>query len=167
MATSLVLLVLLGFVAPSPPPAGSPPQSPAQAGQSEHVRNGVQHFERAFYELTPTKRDAEASREFDLAVAEFEAEAAARPSSAVAQAYLGRIYGIRKEFKKSAVHYDQLSVLQPQNLDALVFAALAYAEDGQFSEARARLETARSRTADPEALARLAGYLSKLDAVKR
>ncbi len=161
------LVLLLGLIAPSPPPAQPDSQAQDQANQSEHVRNGVQHFERAFYDLTPKKRDAEAAQEFDRAIDEFEAEAAARPSSTAAQAYLGRIYSIRKDYKKAAAHYDRLSDLDPLNLDALVLAALAYAEDGQLAEARARLETAKSRTTAPDALARLAGYLSKLDAAKR
>ncbi len=160
---SLVLLIALG-----PSPAVTPPQqSPGRAEPSEHMRSGVQHFERAFYDLAPKKQDAAAAREFDLAIVEFEAEAAARPSSATAHSYLGRIYSIRKEYKKAAAHYDRLSDIEPQNVDACVLAALAHAEDGQIAEARGRLEAAKLRTSDPDVLARLAGYLSKLDAVKR
>jgi tetratricopeptide (TPR) repeat protein len=168
MATVLASLVLLlALAAPPPSQTGPPPQSQGQAPQSEHVRNGVQHFDRAFYDLTPKKHDAEASREFDLAIAEFEAEVVAHPSSATAHSYLGRIYSLRKDYKKSAAHYDRLSEIQPQNVDACVLAALAYAEDGQIAESRARLEAAKLRTSDPYALGKIAEYMSKLDNVKR
>ncbi len=166
MATTLVSLVLLlALAAPVPPP--TPPQGPAQSQQSERMRSGVQHFERAFYELTPKKLDAEAAREFDQAIAEFEAEAVDRPSSAAAHSYLGRIYSLRKDYKKAAAHYDRLTVIEPSNVDAYVLAALAFVEDGQVSEARARLEAAKRVTSDPDVLGRLAGYISKLDTVKR
>lgn len=174
MASILGSLVLLAALVA--PPALLPAaalqavpsqQTPGQAGQSERVRSGVQHFERAFYELTPRKQDADAAREFDMAIADFEAEAAARPSSAIAHSYLGRIYNIRKDYKKAAAHYDRLSDIEPLNADACVLAALAFAEDGQIAEARARLEAAKLRTSDPSALARLAEYISKLNGVKR
>ncbi|MGE5358639.1 MAG: tetratricopeptide repeat protein, partial [Bacteroidales bacterium] len=114
-------------------------------------------------EFTPKKQDADAMREFELAIAEFEAEATARPSSATAHSYLGRIYSLKRDFKKSAAHYDRLSDIEPQNVDACVLAALAYAEDGQFAESRERLETAKLRTSDPKALELIAQYMSKLD----
>ena len=166
MATILSLVLLLTIASPAPPSI-PPPQSTGQPQQSERVRNGVQHFERAFYELMPKKHDVEASREFDLAIADFEAEAAARPSSGIAHSYLGRIYSIRKDYKRAAAHYDRLSNIEPANVDAYVLAALAYAEDGQVVEARGRLEAAKRSTSDPDVLARLTGYLSKLANVKR
>ncbi len=168
MVTTLASLVLLIPLVVAPAQQQGPPgQSRGQTQQSEHVRNGVQHFDRAFYELTPKKQDADASREFDLATAEFEAETRANPSSATAHSYLGRIYSIRKDYKKSAAHYDRLSDIEPMNVDACVLAALAYAEDGQIAESRARLEAAKLRTSDPYALAKIAEYTSKLDNLKR
>ncbi len=165
MFASLVLL--LGLVAPAPTQATPKQQSSNPPPQSQHVRNGIEHFERAFYELTPKKKDAEAAREFDAAIAEFEAEAAARPSSADAHSFLGRIYSFRKEYAKAAAHFDRLSEIEPLNVDACVLAALAYAEDGRIAESRARLYAAKLRTSDPVVLGRLAEYSSKLDAIKR
>lgn len=164
IAASLVLLAAL--LAP-PGSQSTPPQSPGRPEQSEHIRNGVQHFERAFYDLTPKKQDADAAREYGLAIAEFEAEAAANPASATAHSYLGRIYSLRKDYRKAAAHYDRLSEIEPLNVDACVLAALAYAEDGQTAASRARLEAAKLRTSDPHALARIDEYISKLNAAKR
>ena len=162
----LVLLVVLSV--PAAARSGEPPAvQQAPTGQSEHVRKGVGHFERAFYELTPQKRDHEASAELDQAIAEFEREVSRQPSSAVAHAYLGRIYSLRKDFRRSAAHYDRLSEIEPLNVDACVLAALAYGELGDVAQASARLEAARLRTSDPDVLARLAEYRKRLATLKR
>jgi tetratricopeptide (TPR) repeat protein len=162
----VILLVLLA--APAWSLSGqAPPAQNAAAAQSEHVRQGVGHFERAFYDLTPHKRDLEAAQEFDQAIAQFELELKQQPSSAVAHQYLGRIYSLRKDYKRSAQHYDRLSEIEPLNVDACVLAALAYGESGDYAQARARLLDARRRTSDPAALETIAGYLVKVDKLIR
>jgi tetratricopeptide (TPR) repeat protein len=163
---AFVLLALLLSPATAEPGQGPPAQQNPTV-QSERVRQGVSHFERAFYDLTPHKRDREAAQEFDQAIAEFELELKQRPSSAVAHQYLGRIYSLRKEHKKSAGHYDRLSEIEPLNVDACVLAALAYGESGDYAQARARLLDARRRTSDPVALETIAGYLVKVDRLIR
>jgi len=144
-----------------------PLQSRNRGPQSERVRLGVGHFERAFYQLVPQKRDAEATREFDLAVEQFEGELAAHPASIDAHAYLAKIFAVRKEFGKAAAHYDRLIELEPLNVDLYVLAALAYIDNMQVTEARARLVAAKDRTSDPAVVAKLTEYLSKLDQRKR
>ena len=163
---AFVLLALLLSPATAEPGQGPPAQQNPTV-QSERVRQGVSHFERAFYDLTPHKRDREAAQEFDQAIAEFELELKQKPSSAVAHQYLGRIYSLRKEYRKSAEHYDRLSEIEPLNVDACVLAALGYAESGDVPAARERLAEARQRTSDPAALARIAEYLAKLDKLDR
>jgi tetratricopeptide (TPR) repeat protein len=158
----LVLLTVL-LVPASAEPGQGPPAQQNPTVQSERVRQGVSHFERAFYDLTPHKRDLEATKEFDQAIAQFELELKQQPSSAVAHQYLGRIYSLRKDYRKSAEHYDRLSEIEPLNVDACVLAALGYAESGDIPAARERLGEARQRTSDPVALAKIAEYLAKLD----
>jgi cytochrome c-type biogenesis protein CcmH/NrfG len=145
----------------------APPQRQSPTAQSERVRQAVSHFERAFYELTPQKRDREAAQEFDRAIAQFELELKSQPSSAVAHGYLGRIYALRGDHRKSALHYDRVSEIEPLNVDACVLAALGYAEAGDVAEARLRLAEARLRTSDPVALAKIAEYTAKLDKLDR
>jgi tetratricopeptide (TPR) repeat protein len=163
---AFVLLALLLSPATAEPGQGPPAQQNPTV-QSERVRQGVSHFDRAFYDLTPHKRDLEAAKEFDQAIAQFELELKQRPSSAVAHQYLGRIYSLRKEYKKSAGHYDRLSEIEPLNVDACVLAALAHGESGDYAQARARLLDARRRTSDPAALETIAGYLVKVDRLIR
>jgi len=160
----LPLVLLIVLLSPAWAESGqAPPAQKSPTIQSERVRQGVSHFERAFYELTPQKRDREAAQEFDQAIAQFEVELTRQPSSAVAHQYLGRIYSLRKDYRKSAEHYDRLSEIEPLNVDACVLAALGYAELGEMAEARVRLTEARQRTSDPVALARIAEYVAKLD----
>ena len=164
----LPLVLLIVLLSPAWAESGqAPPAQKSPTAQSERVRQGVSHFERAFYELTPQKRDREAAQEFDQAIAQFEVELTRQPSSAVAHQYLGRIYSLRKEYRKSAQHYDRLSEIEAQNVDACVLAALAYGEAGEFAEAKVRLTEAQQRTSDPIALARIAEYMAKLDKLNR
>ena len=169
MARQFLPLVLLTvLLSPAWAESGqAPPARQSPTAQSERVRQGVSHFERAFYELTPQKRDREAAQEFDQAIAQFEVELTRQPSSAVAHQYLGRIYSLRKDYRKSAEHYDRLSEIEPLNVDACVLAALGHAELGEMAEARLRLTEARQRTSDPVALARIAEYMAKLDKLNR
>lgn len=162
MIAPLVLLACLGGPPAAPPGSGNPPQDPAREAQSEHVKRGTAHFNRAFYQLTPRKRDLEASREFDLAVAAFEAGLQAGPS-AEAHRYLGRICALRGQFRDAARHYDTLSGLDPADVDACVLAAVAWADAGEFAAARERLLEAKGRTTERGALSRLDEYLAKLD----
>ena len=164
----LPLVLLTVLLSPAWAESGqAPPAQKSPTIQSERVRQGVSHFERAFYQLTPQKRDREAAQEFDQAIAQFEVELTRQPSSAVAHQYLGRIYSLRKEYRKSAQHYDRLSEIEAQNVDACVLAALGYAELGEVAEARLRLTEAQQRTSDPVALARIAEYMAKLDKLNR
>ncbi len=164
----LPFVLLIALLAAATVGAGqAPPSERGPAAQSAEVRQGVSHFEQAFYKHLPHGRGPEAAREFDLAVAQFELELTRQPSSAAAHSYLGRIHALRKDWRKSGEHYDRLSEIVPENVDALVLAALAYGELGEFAEARARLNSARARTTDPGALATLGGYLAKLDALER
>jgi tetratricopeptide (TPR) repeat protein len=170
MRVTAVSLVLLAFAFATPAgaqPARPPDRLPNLQQESEHVRKGVSHFDRAFYELRPQKREREAAREFDLAIAEFEREITLRPSSVTPHRYLARIHAARNEFLEAAAHYDKVTELDPFDVDAFVLASLAYLEAGEVAEARRRLEAARTASADPDVLARLADYLARLDAMKR
>lgn len=162
-----VVLVLAACATPAVA-QNAPPSSPTPpASQSANMRAGVEHFDKAFFQLTPQKRVEEANAEFAQAIAAFEREVAAVPSSAVAHRYLARIYAARKDFKKAAAHYDKVAAIEPLDVDACVLAALAYIDANQVNEATLRLLDAKTRTADPIALARLDEYLAKVDALKR
>ena len=169
MAHRLMPLVLLAVLLA--PAVALPRQLPSQATTrpeaSDHIRQGVAHFERAFYELIPQRRQHDADIEFDLAVAAFQRELGLRPSSVVAHRHLARVHAVRGRFALAAPGYDEVARLDPLDLDAYVLAALAYIELGQFETARDRLQDARARAVDPLAQATLDDYLSKLAARPR
>jgi tetratricopeptide (TPR) repeat protein len=170
MVTTIAPLVLLACLAGTPAAPPGPVVTRQHVGQearSERVKSGARHFDRAFYELTPHKRDDEASREFDLAIADFEAELRAAPASVEAHTYLGRILSLRQQHRQAAGHYDELRALEPDSPDACVLSALAWTEAGETAIARERLLEAKGRTTDPHALGTLDEYLAKLDAHER
>jgi cytochrome c-type biogenesis protein CcmH/NrfG len=143
--------------------------SPGRSNQPppDKMKVGIAHFDKAFYDLTPHKRDGEAAAEFDQAIAAFEGHLADAPRSVEAHTYLARIYTVKKNFKKAAEHYDHVAAIEPFNVDACVLAALSLVDAGEVPEAALRLAEARARTTDPEVLARLDGYVAKLDGLKR
>ena len=168
-APLMLLAVLLASVSAAFAQNGSPPPRPESqpSPQTERLKNGIAHFERAFYVLTPQKREAEAAAEFATALTEFEGEVAASPASIEAHTYLARIHAFRKDFRKAGAHYDQVASLQPFNVDACVLAALAYIDAKDVAEARLRLVDAKTRTMDPDVLARLDEYIARVDALRR
>lgn len=169
MVLRLLPLVLVFAILLASPAAGQnrPPAQNAGASQSALLKQGISHFEKAFYELTPKNRRAEADAEFDQAVAALEAELGVNPASADAHRYLARIDAVRKDFPKAAAHYDRVSELEPFNVDACVLAALAYLDAKNPTEARLRLVAAKDRSLDAAVLARLDEYIAKVDALKR
>jgi len=158
-----LVLVAASFAAAQSSSPGRPPNQPPP----DKMKAGIAHFEKAFYDLTPHKRDVEAAAEFDQALASFEAALADTPRSVEAHTYLARIYTVKKDFKKAAEHYDQVAAIEPANVDACVLAALSFVDAGNVPEARLRLVEARARTSDPAALEKLDEYVAKLDALKR
>lgn len=164
----LILFAVFIFASAAAAQGGSPPrpESPPSP-QTERLRSGIEHFDKAFYELTPQKRHAEAASEFATSLAALEAEVAASPASVEAHTYLARIHAFRKDFRKAGAHYDSVAALQPLSVDACVLAALAYVDANDAAEARSRLVDAKARTQDPDVLARLDEYIAKVDALRR
>ncbi len=166
MAHRLMPLVILAVLLAPAVALNAQQRSPgtARPEESDHMRQGTAHFERAFYQLIPHKRQHEADAEFDLAAAAFQRELDVRPLSVDAHRRLARLNAVRGRFALAASGYDEVTRLDPPNLDAYVLAALAYIELEQFDTARDRLLDARSRALEPHAQQMLDLYLSRLAA---
>jgi tetratricopeptide (TPR) repeat protein len=162
----LVLVVALAATAAAQPP-GQAGQQGRDTPRSAVLRDGIGHFDKAFYDFTPKGRHNEAAVEFDAAITAFDRELAANPASAEAHRYLARIYAARKQFVKAAGHYDKVAALEPFNVDVCILSALAWVDAKDPAEARLRLIEAKSRTADPRVLEKLDEYIGKVDALKR
>lgn len=128
-----------------------------------HNKQGLVHFEKGFYELTPHHRNEEAEQQYGLAIQEFKKALAIDPDYAQAHRNLGRVYFVQGKFLMAAKHYKKLTDLDPRDIDSYVLTALAYAEAGKYVDARARLETAKRMTTDEKILGKLDDYIKKLD----
>lgn len=137
--------------------------APQAAEEALHNQQGLAHFNKAFYELIPHQKKEEAAKEFGLAVQEFQKALAINPDFPQAHRNLARVYYLQKKYEQAAKHYKKLTELNPSDIDSYVLAASAYAEAGNFAEARTELETAKTMTDDEQILKKLDGYLGKLD----
>jgi tetratricopeptide (TPR) repeat protein len=162
-----LLVLVLTFLLSMPFVAGAayaaeegPPQA---AEEALHNQQGLAHFNKAFYDLLPHQKKEEAAREFGLAVQEFQKALALNPDFPQAHRNLARVYYLQKKYSQAAKHYERLTELNPSDIDSYVQAASAYAEAGNFAEARAQLEAAKTMTEDEHILKKLDGYLEKLD----
>jgi tetratricopeptide (TPR) repeat protein len=157
----LTVLLILPFMAGAVYAAEE--GAPQAAEEAFHNQQGLAHFNRAFYDLIPHQKKEEAAREFGLAVQEFQKALAINPDFPQAHRNLARVYYLQKKYAQAAKHYEKLTELNPSDIDSYVLAASAYAEAGNFAEARAQLETAKTMTDDEHILKKLDGYLEKLD----
>lgn len=149
----------LAASAPQKDPAGS---AKDRAPQATHLQRGLASFDQGFYELLPKSRRAEADAAFAVAVRELGLALEAEPNNREAHRTLGRIYTLKQDHLRAAAHYRRLTEIDPYDIDSYALAALALAEAGRFGESRTELDRAKGRTADPQTLAILDGYLAKL-----
>lgn len=136
---------------------------PLQSGNAaDHNRKGLQYYDEAFYQQLPKGKQQESDEFFNLAIKEFRAAIAANPKSAAAHRNLARVYLIREDFLQAADAYRAVTILDPQDIDAYLLLALSYTNSDRFAEAVQALETATKMTDDPEAIAKLNGYIAKI-----
>lgn len=126
-----------------------------------HNRQGLEYFNKGFYEHTPRHQDTEAARSYRLAVKEFTAAIEKDSTSAEAHRNLARVYYVQKNFAGAAEEYRRVTELSPDDLDAYVNASLACIELKRFDEAIQLLQSAKGRTSDPKALETLDSYIAK------
>jgi len=128
-----------------------------------HSQEGEAHFKKGFYDLIPRQKKEEAAQELGLAIQEFQQALAINPACSEAHKNLARLYYIQGKFLQSAMHYEKLTELNPDDIDSYVLAALAYAQAEKFAEARAQLESAKKIAVDEQISNKLNEYLKKLE----
>jgi tetratricopeptide (TPR) repeat protein len=127
-----------------------------------HNQKGLDHFNLAFYEHTPKKKDADASQEYTSAAAEFRKAIAEEPSLAEPHRNLARLTFIQRDFATAAEEYRIVTDLDPSDLDAYVNLSLARVELGDLDGAITALEGAKTNTSDQKALSQLDRYIAKV-----
>lgn len=131
-----------------------------------HNRQGMEYFNKGFYDLTPKHKDAEAEKNYGFAVKEFTAAIAKDSSSTEAHRNLARVYYVQKNFADAAEEYRRVTELAPGDLDAYVNASLACIELKRFDEAIQLLKDAKDQTSDPKAMETLDSYIAKVNALQ-
>jgi cytochrome c-type biogenesis protein CcmH/NrfG len=144
-----IALLVSAFLAVAAP---EPPQS---AKGADHNRKGLEYYDEAFYGQLPKGKHREADAFFDLAAAEFREAIAANPKNVEAHRNLARLYYVRSNFLQAADAYRTVTILEPQNIDA-------YVQVDRFKEAIQELETAKTKTDNPEVIGKLDGYIRKI-----
>lgn len=167
MMRPVFLVRLLAFIAAtvmlaffSVPRAFCQDRSVDEAGF--HNRQGMEYFKKGFYDHAPKNQEAEAERNYGLAVKEFKAAISRDFSIAESHRNLARVYYIQKNFDGAAEEYKRVTDLAPSDLDAYVNLALALIELKRPAEAIQALENAKGHTSDPKALETLDSYIAKI-----
>jgi tetratricopeptide (TPR) repeat protein len=131
--------------------------------EAYYNQQGLSHFKRGVYELSPQQRKKEAAQEYRLAIQAFKKALSINPDNAEALRNLARVHAVQKDFLLAAELYVKLTVLDPYALDAYMYAASAFERAQRYDDARAQIETARSKTSDPEIIEKLNGYLEEIE----
>ena len=127
-----------------------------------HNRQGMEYFKKGFYDHAPKNQEAEAERNYGLAVKEFKAAISRDFSFAEAHRNLARVYYVQKNFAGAAEEYKRVTDLAPGDLDAYVNLALALIELKRPAEAIQVLENAKGHASDPKVLETLDSYIEKV-----
>ncbi|MFO7555630.1 MAG: tetratricopeptide repeat protein [Desulfobacterales bacterium] len=136
-------------------------------GESYHNEKGLSHFKNGFYNFTPKHQKEKASKEYELAIQEFNKALVINPNYAEAHLNLARVYYVQKKFLKAAEHYKKLTNLDPYDIDGYLYTASAYEKAQKYDEAIAELEIAKEKTTDPQIIEKLDSYIEKIEQRKQ
>jgi tetratricopeptide (TPR) repeat protein len=131
--------------------------------EAYYNQQGLSHFKRGVYGLSPQQRKKEAAQEYRLAIQAFKKALSINPDNAEALRNLARVHAVQKDFLLAAELYVKLTELDPYAIAAYMYAASAYERAQRYDDARVQIETARSKTTDPEIIEKLNGYLEEIE----
>ena len=106
---------------------------------------GMQHFNRAFYELVPKHQTEEAAREFTLAENAFCQAIEQNPEWVEPYLHLGRALFVQKKYAQAAEIYSKAAAIAPGRQDIQLQLASALEKAGDYHAALRVLENMRSR----------------------
>ena len=134
------------------------------AGEGYHIQKGMEYYSKGFYEFAPKRQQEEASRNYELAVSEFQMAISVNPGSEEAHRNLARVFYVQKNFEEAAKEYKKVTQLNPYDIDAHVVLALTLTKMNKFEDAIAQLQNAKTWTTDEKILEKLNEYIQKLEA---
>ena len=113
--------------------------------------------------MTPKHKKEEASKEYGLAIQEYNKALVINPDYAEAHRNLARVYYVQKKYLKAAKHYKKLTSLDPYDIDSYLYTASAYEKAQKYDEAIAELEIAKEKTTDPQIIEKLNSFIEKIE----
>lgn len=133
------------------------------SSESYHNQKGLSHFKEGFYNLTPKQKKEEATKEYGLAIQEYNKALVINPDYAEAHSNLARVYYVQKKYLKAAKHYKKLTDLDPYDIDSYLYTASAYEKAQKYDEAITELEIAKNKTSNPQIIEKLDGFIEKIE----
>ena len=106
---------------------------------------GMEHFNRAFYELVPQHQNEQAAREFRRAENAFSQAIEQRPEWVEPYLHLGRTLFVQKKYAQAAEIYSKAAAIAPDRQDIQLQLASALEMAGDYHAALQVLENMRSR----------------------
>ena len=155
---SLMASAFLGFAG-----IGAEEVNKSIQGESYHNEKGLSHFKNGFYNFTPKHRKEEASKEYGLAIQEFNKALVINPGYTEAHRNLARVYYVQKKYLKAAKHYKKLTNLDPEDIDSYLYTASAYEKAQKYDEAIAELKIAKEKATDPQIIKKLDSFIEKIE----
>lgn len=154
---SLMASAFLGFTG-----IGAEEVNKSIQGESYHNEKGLSHFKNGFYNFTPKHQKEEASKEYEIAIQEFNKALVINPDYAEAHRNLARVYYVQKKYLKAAKHYKKLTNLGPEDIDSYLYTASAYEKAQKYDKAIAELENAKNKTSNPQIIDKLDSFIEKI-----
>ncbi|MFO7962809.1 MAG: hypothetical protein R6U50_02710 [Desulfobacterales bacterium] len=133
--------------------------------KSYYKQEGLKHFKKGFYELTPRGKKDEAVKHYQLAVQAFKQALDIREDKEIRR-NLAKIYYVQEKYAMAASEYEKASKLDPYDIENYVELALSYMYLERYNEAIQTLETARAWTVDEDIIERLDSYIETARNVK-
>ena len=129
----------------------------------EHEKEGLSHFQKAFYEATPRKDRAKADVHYRMAERAFQKAIEKDPHRVESYVHLGRTYFVQKKYKKAAITYRKALKLAPDQKEIYLKLASALEMGGDFAAAVDVLKQLREKETDERALQILDDFIRKIE----
>ena len=137
---------------------------PALAQSEEDFeKDGLKHYDKAYFTAIPQKNRAMADEEFALAEKAFHKAIEKRPRRINAYLHLGRTYSAQKKYAAAAETYRSALMIAPQQKKIYLRLASALEKDGDYRGAINALEKLRSLESDDRAIRIIDDFIGQME----
>ena len=137
---------------------------PVLAQSEEDVeKDGLKHYDQAYFTAIPQKNRAMADEEFALAEKAFQKAIEKRPRRINAYLHLGRTYSAQKKYAAAAETYRSALMIAPQQKKIYLRLASALEKDWDYRGAINALEKLRSLESDDRAIRIIDDFIGQME----